>query len=51
MSGLLFQAAGVPACLWGSVALAAAAGGVSLALPRTHSPMRIDALAADSGGD
>ena len=34
LSGLLFQLAGVPGCLWGSVVFAALAGAFSLGLPR-----------------
>ena len=34
LSGLLFQRAGVPGCLWGSALFAALAGAVALALPR-----------------
>lgn len=33
LSGLLFQRAGVPGCLWGSVVFAALAGAISLRLP------------------
>ena len=36
LSGLLYQRAGVPGCLWGSVVFAAFAGALSLALPRPH---------------
>jgi len=35
LSGALYQRAGLPGCLWGSVAFAAAAGALSLLLPRT----------------
>lgn len=36
LSGVLFQAAGVTGCLWGSVAFAAAAGVLSLLLPHAE---------------
>ena len=35
LSGVLYQLAGLPGCLWGSVVFAAATGVVSLLLPRT----------------
>ncbi|MDB4987546.1 MAG: transporter permease [Myxococcaceae bacterium] len=38
LSGVLFQAAGITGCLWGSVASAAAAGAISLLLPHTDDP-------------
>jgi predicted MFS family arabinose efflux permease len=48
-SGLLFQAAGVGACLWGSVAFAAAAAALSIGLPepRTAPPLAASAEAGD----
>ena len=36
LSGLLFQLAGIPGCLWGSAILAALAGVLPLGLPRGH---------------
>ncbi len=39
LSGVVFQVCGVLGCLWASVAFAAAAGALSLALPRKEGPM------------
>ncbi len=36
LSGLLFQRAGIPGCLWGSVVFAALAGALSVNLPRLN---------------
>ena len=36
LSGLLFQRAGVPGCLWGSVVFAALAGALAIGLPRAQ---------------
>ena len=50
LSGLLFQWAGVPACLWGSVVFAALAGTLSLGLPQGTRAMPAGKL-ADVGAD
>ncbi len=39
LSGIMFQAYGVVGCLWASVAFAAAAGAISLSLPRKDTSM------------
>lgn len=48
LSGVLFQLGGVAACLWASVAFAAAAGAVSLALPRRRSTMLMAEMKAEA---
>jgi hypothetical protein len=50
LSGVLFQAGGVGACLWGSVAFAGATFAVSTLLPSGHPAVRLDALGEDAGG-
>jgi predicted MFS family arabinose efflux permease len=50
LSGVLFQAGGVGACLWGSVAFAIATFAVSTRLPSGHLAVRLDALGGDAGG-
>jgi MFS family permease len=50
LSGLLYQLAGVAGCLWGSVAFAAAAGSLSLLLPRRETTLRMDAMKVEAGG-
>jgi hypothetical protein len=47
LSGLVFQFAGFPGCLWGSAALVLAAAVLSLRLPRGHA---VSLAAADAGG-
>ena len=51
LSGLLFQEAGVAGCLWGSAALATAAGLLSLVLPRRTGPLALPETAPDGGTD
>ena len=51
LSGILFQATGVAGCLWGSVAFAAAAGAVSMTLPRKEGAMRMSEMKAEGGSD
>jgi predicted MFS family arabinose efflux permease len=48
LSGLLFQAASLPGCLWASTALALAAATVSLLLPPVQQPARLADLPADA---
>jgi predicted MFS family arabinose efflux permease len=52
LSGAVFQLAGLPACLWLSAGLVAAAAAISLRLPR-HAPGAIGAMGAGErdGGD
>jgi hypothetical protein len=50
LAGVLFQAGGVGACLWGSVAFAGATFAVSTLLPSGHPAVRLDALGEDAGG-
>ena len=45
LSGLLFQLAGVPGCLWGSVVFAALAGVLALGLPREHAAISLSEVA------
>lgn len=45
LSGVLFQEAGVPGCLWGSVVFALGAGAMSLGLPEPRSPVPLSAAA------
>ena len=47
LSGLLYQLAGLPGCLWGSVVFAAATGVVSLLLPRTAIAVPLSAAHSD----
>jgi predicted MFS family arabinose efflux permease len=51
LSGVLFQAAGVAGCLWGSVAFALATFAVSTRLPSDHPAVRLDALGDGANGD
>jgi Major Facilitator Superfamily len=51
LSGILFQTTGVVGCLWGSVAFAAAAGALSLLLPRKETAMQMAEMKTDGGGD
>lgn len=50
LSGILYQTAGLPGCLWGSVAFAIATGTLSLLLPRTESALLLSEMKADAGG-
>ena len=45
LSGLLFQEAGVPGCLWGSVVFALGAAAISLGLPEPRSSVPLAAAA------
>lgn len=47
LSGVLFQVYGVVGCLWGSVAFAAAAGALSLFLPRKDSSMKLSEMTTE----
>jgi predicted MFS family arabinose efflux permease len=49
LSGLLFQAAGVPACLWGAFAFTLATTLVSFALPHRRITIKLEAMSADGG--
>ena len=49
LSGVLYQIAGVTACLWGSAACALAAGGLSLLLPQKEAGMLLSDMGADAG--
>jgi hypothetical protein len=51
LSGLLFESAGLPGCLWGTFAFALAAALIALALPRAvlH-PALLASAGAESGG-
>ena len=49
LSGLLYQTSGLPGCLWGSVAFAAAAGALSLLLPRAASTTLIADVKVEGG--
>jgi predicted MFS family arabinose efflux permease len=49
LSGVLYQAAGVMGCLWGSAAFALAAGGLSLLLPHKDTGMLLSDMGADAG--
>jgi hypothetical protein len=49
LSGLLFTLEGVPGCLWGSVAFAAAAWGVSFALPAHGAAIELSDVPRDGG--
>ena len=44
LSGLLFQFAGVTACLWASAGFAAAAGAFALKLPRLDGSMSMSQM-------
>lgn len=48
LSGIMFQLGGVAACLWASVAFAAAAGVASLALPRKDSALVMAEMKAEA---
>jgi predicted MFS family arabinose efflux permease len=49
LSGVLYQAAGVTGCLWGSAAFALAAGGLSLLLPQKNAVPMMSEIGADAG--
>jgi len=51
LSGLLYQVGGLATCLWASVAFAAAAGAISLLLPRPATSLLMSDMKADAGGD
>ena len=51
LSGVLFQAAGVTGCLWGSVAFAAAAGVLSLLLPHVETSKSMNQMKVESASD
>jgi predicted MFS family arabinose efflux permease len=49
LSGVLYQIAGVTACLWGSAAFALAAFGLSLLLPQKEAGVLLSEMGADAG--
>lgn len=49
LSGLTYQLAGLPGCLWASVAFAGAAGGLSLLLPATDTSPLLAEVKAEGG--
>jgi predicted MFS family arabinose efflux permease len=51
LSGLMYQLAGLPGCLWTSTSFALAAGVLSLLLPRTEAAPLLSELKVDGGGD
>ena len=51
LSGVMFQAAGVSGCLWTSVAFAAAAGALAVALPREGATRKMSEMKTEAGGD
>jgi predicted MFS family arabinose efflux permease len=51
LSGILFQIAGLPACLWGSAAFAAAAGMLSILLPRQRGHVLLSELQPEGSAD
>ncbi len=51
LSGLMYQVAGLPVCLWMSMAFALAAGALSLFLPPFESPGSISEMEAGGSGD
>ena len=51
LSGLMYQLAGLPGCLWMSMAFALAAGALSVFLPPIESSGSISETKADGSGD
>ncbi len=51
LSGFMYQLAGLPGCLWASVAFALAAGALSLFLPPVESPALLSQVDAGGSGD
>ena len=49
LSGILYQAAGLTGCLWGSVAFATTAGVLSIFLPRLDTSLSLAELKTDGG--
>ncbi len=50
LSGVLFQVAGLGACLWASTAMALAAGAIALILPAVDGGVLVEGV-ADANGD
>jgi predicted MFS family arabinose efflux permease len=50
LSGLAYQAGGLAACLWTSMAFAAAAGALALLLPPVAAPRLLAEMSSDGGG-
>jgi hypothetical protein len=51
LSGLAYQAGGLTACLWTSMAFALGAGLLAMLLPAVRTPMMMSEAGADAGGD
>ena len=51
LSGLLYQLAGLPGCLWASMAFAVGAGALSLLLPRPRAAHMMSEMKVEAGGD
>jgi len=51
LSGVMYQLAGLPGCLWASTAFALTAGALSLLLPRPAAAPRMADLKVEAGGD
>jgi hypothetical protein len=51
LSGLVYQAAGLPGCLWTSFAFALATGLISLSLPSPRTALQLSSMKADAASD
>jgi predicted MFS family arabinose efflux permease len=51
LSGLMYQRAGLPGCLWASVVFALATGALSLLLPHRESTLSMKEMKAEGGSD